>query len=185
MFLKVERIHKVLEIIKDCCSTSYLDMIKFAAMNSSNWNLKYPIGMEFEDKHLKLDILENEPVDEFLAGMAMGLLIQIYESKTYAGIKGKDLFYPEVSYCGISMKDRHRLDNRHIDHEHDEDFIKIIGILNTNWNSKDGGAFQHGDEEIDMVPTNFIVFDPRVLHCASKITTNEKRLGIDFTVKRK
>jgi len=178
MFLKVERIHKVLEIIKDCCSTSYLDMIKFAAMNSSNWNLKYPIGMEFEDKHLKLDILENEPVDEFLAGMAMGLLIQIYDKRS-------DLFYPEVSYCGISMKDRHRLDNRHIDHEHDEDFIKIVGILNTNWNSKDGGAFQHGDEEIDMVPTNFIVFDPRVLHCASKITTNEKRLGIDFTVKRK
>lgn len=167
-----------LKVIENCCSTSYLDMIKFAAMNSSNWNLKYPIGMEFEDKHLKLDILENEPVDEFLAGMAMGLLIQIYDKRS-------DLFYPEVSYCGISMKDRHRLDNRHIDHEHDEDFIKIVGILNTNWNSKDGGAFQHGDEEIDMVPTNFIVFDPRVLHCASKITTNEKRLGIDFTVKRK
>ena len=168
----------MLQVIENCCSTSYLDMIKFAAMNSSNWNLKYPIGMEFEDKHLKLDILENEPVDEFLAGMAMGLLIQIYDKRS-------DLFYPEVSYCGISMKDRHRLDNRHIDHEHDEDFIKIVGILNTNWNSKDGGAFQHGDEEIDMVPTNFIVFDPRVLHCASKITTNEKRLGIDFTVKRK
>ena len=178
MFLKVERIHKVLEIIKDCCSTSYLDMMKFAAMNSSNWNLKYPIGMEFEDKHLKLDILENEPVDEFMAGMAMGLLIQIYDKRS-------DLFYPEVSYCGISMKDRHRLDNRHIDHEHDEDYIKIVGLLNSNWNSKDGGAFQHGDEEIDMLPTNFIVFDPRVPHCASKITTNEKRLGIDFTVKRK
>ena len=168
----------MLQVIEDCCSTSYLDMLKFAAMNSANWNLKYPIGMAFEDKHLKLDILENEPVDEFLAGMAMGLLIQIYDKRS-------DLFYPEVSYCGISMKDRHRLDNRHIDHEHDEDFIKIVGILNTNWNSKDGGAFQHGDEEIDMVPTNFIVFDPRVLHCASKITTNEKRLGIDFTVKRK
>ena len=178
MFLKVEGIRKILQIIENCCSTSYLDMLKFAAMNSANWNLKYPIGMSFEDKHLKLDILENEPVDEFLAGMAMGLLIQIYDKRS-------DLFYPEVSYCGISMKDRHRLDNRHIDHEHDEDFIKIVGILNTNWNSKDGGAFQHGDEEIDMVPTNFIVFDPRVLHCASKITTNEKRLGIDFTVKRK
>ena len=178
MFLKVERIHKVLEIIKDCCSTSYLDMIKFAAMNSSNWNLKYPIGMEFEDKHLKLDILENEPVDEFLAGMAMGLLIQIYDKRS-------DLFYPEVSYCGISMKDRYRLDNKHIDHEHDTDYIKIVGLLNNNWNSKDGGAFVHGDEEINMVPTNFVAFDPRVPHCASKITTNEKRLGIDFTVKKK
>jgi len=160
-------------------------MLKFSATNSSNWNMKYPIGMAFEDKHLKLDILENEPVDEFLAGMAMGLLIQIYESKTYEGIAGRSLFYPEISYCSISMKDRYREDNRHIDHEHDTDYIKIVGLLNSNWNSKDGGLFLHGDESIPMVPTNFIVFDPRVPHCASKITTNEKRLGIDFTVKKK
>ena len=168
----------MLQIIENCCSISYLDMLKFAAMNSANWNLKYPIGMPFEDKHLKLDIIENEPVDEMLTGMAMGLLIQIYDKRS-------DLFYPEVSYCGISMKDRYRLDNKHIDHEHDENYIKILGLLNNNWNPKDGGAFHHGDEEIDMVPTNFIVFDPRVPHNASKITTNEKRLGIDFTVKKK
>ena len=168
----------MLQIIENCCSISYLDMLKFAAMNSANWNLKYPIGMPFEDKHLKLDIIENEPVDEVLAGMAMGLLIQIYDKRS-------DLFYPEVSYCGISMKDRHRLDNKHIDHEHDENYIKILGLLNNNWNPKDGGAFVHGDEEIDMVPTNFVVFDPRVPHNASKIITNEKRLGIDFTVKKK
>ena len=168
----------MLQVIENCCSTSYLDMLRFSAMNSANWNLKYPIGMAFEDKHLKLDILENKPVDEFLTGMAMGLLIQIYDKKS-------NLFYPEVSYCGISMKDRYRLDNKHIDHEHDEDYIKIVGLLNNNWNPKDGGAFVHGDEEINMVPTNFIAFDPRVPHCASKITTNEKRLGIDFTVKKK
>ena len=70
----------MLQVIENCCSTLYLDMLKSAAMNSSNWNLKYPIGMSFEDKHLKLDIIENEPIDEMLAGMAMGLLIQIYES---------------------------------------------------------------------------------------------------------
>ena len=168
----------MLQVIENCCSISYLDMIKFAAMNSANWNLKYPIGMPFEDKHLKLDIIENKPVDEVLAGMAMGLLIQIYDKRS-------DLFYPEVSYCGISMKDRYRLDNKHIDHEHDENYIKILGLLNNNWNPKDGGAFVHGDEEIHMVPTNFVVFDPRVPHNASKITTNEKRLGIDFTVKKK
>ena len=117
-------------------------------------------------------------MNEILAGMAMGLLIQIYDKRS-------DLFYPEVSYCGISMKDKHRLDNRHIDHEHDKDYIKILGLLNSNWNSKDGGLFLHGDETIPMVPTHFVVFDPRVLHCASEITTHEKRLGIDFTVKKK
>ena len=175
----------MIQVIENCCSTFYLDMLKHTATNSSNWNMKYPIGMEFEDKHLKLDIIENEPINELLAGMAMGLLIQIYESKTYEGISGRSLFSPEVSYCSISMKDRHREDNRHIDHEHDTDYIKIVGLLNSNWNAKDGGLFLHGDEPIPMVPTNFFVFDPRVTHCAAKITTNEKRLGIDFTVRKK
>ena len=169
----------MLQVIENCCSTSYLDMLKFAAINCANWNFKYPGGMPFEDKHLKLDILDgDQPKIQFLAGMAMGLLIQIYDKRS-------DLFYPEVSYCGISMKDRHRLDNRHIDHEHDEDYIKIVGLLNSNWNSKDGGLFLHGDEAIPMVPTHFVVFDPRVQHCASEITTHKKRLGIDFTVKKK
>ena len=168
----------MLEVIENCCSTSYLDMLKFAAMNSTNWNLKYPLGMPFEDKHLKLDIIENEPVDVLLAGMAMGLLIQIYDKRS-------DLFQPEVSYCGISMKDKNREDNRHIDHEHDKDYIKILGLLNSDWHSKDGGLFLHGDEAIAMEPTNFVVFDPRVTHCASKILTDKKRLGIDFTVKKK
>ena len=168
----------MIQVLENCCSASYLDMMKHAATNSSNWNMKYPIGMEFEDKHLKLDIIENEPINELLAGMAMGLLIQIYS-------KQPNLFLPEVSYCGISMKDRHREDNRHIDHENDTDYIKILGLLNSNWNSKDGGLFEHGDESIPMVPTHFVVFDPRVSHCASKITTNKKRLGIDFTVRKK
>ena len=168
----------MLEVIENCCSTSYLDMLKYAVMNSSNWNLKYPLGMPFEDKHLKLDIIENEPVDVLLAGMAMGLLIQIYDKRS-------DLFQPEVSYCGISMKDKNRTDNRHIDHEHDKDYVKILGLLNSNWNEKDGGLFLHGDESIPMIPTNFVVFDPRVSHCASEITTDKKRLGIDFTVKKK
>ena len=168
----------MIQVLENCCSASYLDMMKHAATNSSNWNMKYPIGMEFEDKHLKLDIIDNEPINELLAGMAMGLLIQIYS-------KQPNLFLPEVSYCSISMKDRYRKDNRHIDHENDTDYIKILGLLNSNWNSKDGGLFEHGDESIPMVPTHFVVFDPRIPHCASKITTNEKRLGIDFTVRKK
>ena len=168
----------MLQVIENCCSKQYLDMIFYAAQNSEEWHFKYPLGMNFEDKHLKMDVIDNAPINEVIAGMAMGLLIQIYDKRS-------DLFYPEVSYCGISMKDKHRLDNRHIDHEHDTDYVKLVGLLNSNWNSKDGGLFLHGDEAIPMVPTNFVVFDPRVPHCASKITTNEKRLGIDFTVKKK
>ena len=167
----------MLEIITDCCSKNYLDAMKHAAMSSSSWNLKYPIGLE--DKHLKLDIIVNEPLEPMLAGFAMGLLIQIYDKG------GKDFFLPAVSYCSISMKDSSRTDNRHVDHEHDKDYIKILGLLNSDWGPQDGGLFLHGDEAIPMVPTNFVVFDPRIQHCASEITTNKKRLGIDFTVKKK
>ena len=173
----------MLEVITECCSKTYLDMIKHTAMSSNSWNMKYPIGLE--PKHLKLDIIENEPLEPILAGMAMGLLIQIYEAQTYGGINAKDLFLPEVSYCSISLKDRYRLDNRHVDHEHDTDYIKILGVLNSDWGPRDGGLFMHGDEAIPLVPTQFVVFDPRVQHCASEITTDKKRLGIDFTVKKK
>ena len=152
-------------------------MMKHTAMSSSSWNLKYPINLE--PKHLKLDIIENEPLEEILAGMAMGLLIQIYDKG------GKDFFLPEVSYCSISMKDKNRIDNRHVDHEHDTDYIKILGVLNSDWGPDDGGLFLHGDEAIPMVPTHFVIFDSRVQHCASEITTDKKRLGIDFTVKKK
>ena len=167
----------MLEVITDCCSKTYLDMMKHAAMSSNSWNMKYPINLE--PKHLKLDIIENEPLELMLAGMAMGLLIQIYDK----GVK--DFFLAELSYCAISMKDRYRTDNPHIDHENDKDYIKILGLLNSDWGPDDGGLFMHGNEAIPMVPTYFVVFDPRVTHCASEILTDKKRLGLDFTVKKK
>ena len=167
----------MLEVITDCCSRTYLDMMKHSATNTSSWNMKYPINLE--PKHLKLDIIENEPLEPIFAGMAMGLLIQIYDSG------GDHYFLPEVSYCSISMKDRHRTDNRHVDHENEPGYIKILGLLNSDWGPDDGGLFLHGEEAIPMVPQDFVIFDPRVQHCASEITTNKKRLGLDFTVKKK
>ena len=119
----------MLEVIENGCSKNYLDMLKFAVINSSEWNMKYPIGMDFDDKHLKLDIIENKPINEMLSGMAMGLLIQLYDKRS-------DLFYPDVSYCGISMKDKHRLDNPHVDHENDMDYIKIC-LLYTSPSPRD------------------------------------------------
>ena len=169
----------MLEILPNCCSKTYLDMLHHAAMCSSSWNMLKPIGLA--DKHLQLPIIENEvlPNTESLSGMALGLLIQIFDSG------GKDFFLPEVSYCAISMKDRHSTDNRHVDHANDPGYIKVLGLLNSDWGPDDGGLFLHGEEVIPMVPTHFAIFDPRVQHCASEITTDKKRLGIDFTVKKK
>ena len=110
---------------------------------------------------------------------------QIYSSNDELGRPASEYFYPEVSYCGISIKDEYRDDNPHTDHEKDTDYIKILGLLNSNWNEKDGGAFIHGKETVHMKSGNFVIFDPRVSHCAAKIKTHEKRIGIDFTVRRK
>ena len=120
----------MLEVITDCCSKTYLDMMKHAAMSSNSWNMKYPINLE--PKHLKLDIIENEPLELMLAGMAMGLLIQIYDKG------GKDFFLPELSYCAISMKDKYRTDNPHIDHENDklEEIVINIAKLEKEMNEE-------------------------------------------------
>ena len=169
----------MLEVIEDCCSSSYLDMLFHMSISSDGWHMRYPNGTPFKDKHLKMDVLDNEEQKlPLLAGMAMGLLVQIYD-------KRDDLFLPECSYCGIGIKDKHRHDNTHTDHENDSDYIKIFGLLNSNWNSQDGGLFLHGDEAIPMKPKTFVVFDPRISHSASEIFTDKKRVGIDFTVKKK
>ena len=165
-----------LEIIPEACSLYYLQSMYHHVTQSSSWNMKYPQGKPFEHKHLKIDVIDNEIKEPLLAGFAMGLLMNIY------GIR-QDLFLPEVSFCGISLKDEHRLDNTHTDHDADPDYVKVFGLLNSDWGPQDGGLFLHGDEAIPMVPGTFIVFDPRIPHSASEITTHKKRIGIDFTVK--
>jgi len=167
----------MLEVIDNCCSPYYLEMMRQSAISSESWNMRYPQGRPFEDKHLKLDVIVNEVKEPLLAGMAMGLLINIYSQR-------QDLFVPDVSYCSISMKDKYREDNLHTDHENDFDYVKILGLLNGDWGSQDGGLFMHGDEVVPMKPCTFVVFDPRIPHRASEIFTEKKRLGLDFTVKK-
>ena len=68
--------------------------------------------------------------------------------KLRGGQFASDFFLPEVSYCAISVKDKHRQDNLHTDHENDFDYVKILGLLNSNWQPKDGGEFIHGEETV-------------------------------------
>ena len=128
----------------------------------------------------KLNLIEHghykNPV---LAGIAIGLMSQIYD----AG--GKDYFLPECSACGISIKDKHRPDNFHTDHAEGSDRIKIIGTLNSDWQPSDGGGFVHGGVTYQLAPTDFLVFDSSIIHAAEDITSDKKRLAIDFTVKKK
>ena len=166
----------MLEIIESGIPLTYLDMMKYTAMNTEARHMKYP--QNHPDKHLKMDIIDGEVRQPLLAGMAMGLLILLYDKRS-------DLFSPEITYAGISIKDKNRLDNPHTDHVKDLGHIKIFGLLNSDWGSMDGGLFLHGDEAIPMVPGTFVVFDPRITHSASEIHGNKSRIGLDFTVPKR
>ena len=166
----------MLEIIESGIPLTYLDMMKYTAMNTEAWHMKYP--QNHPDKHLKMDIIDGEVRQPLLSGMAMGLLILLYDKRS-------DLFSPEITYAGISIKDKNRLDNPHTDHVKDLGHIKIFGLLNSDWGSMDGGLFLHGDEAIPMVPGTFVVFDPRIRHSASEIHGNKSRIGLDFTVPKR
>ena len=177
----------ITKTIKDCCSPMFLEFMKYQAQQSECWHMKYPMGPNspFEKKHLKLDVVnggkKDANNDTQLAGMAMSLLLNIYE-------KEPKYFYPEILFCGISLKDRHREDNYHTDHVNDalkdKKIIKLLGVLNADWDCDvDGGGFTHGGEVFPLVPCDFLLFDPRVTHRADDILSDKKRLAIDFTLR--
>jgi len=172
------------QVIKNCCSKSYIDMMRLQAEQSENWTFKFPLNKEkyipIEEKFPKMSLMTTEVVKEnaVLAGLAMGLLIQIWEKSHRA------FFVPEITWCGISIKDSSREDNIHYDHEPGSGLVKILGTLNSDWDMKKmGGGFTHGEKTYPIEPTDFIIFDASVLHKADNILTNKKRFAIDFTVK--
>ena len=67
----------MVKILNNCCSPAYLDYLKYVASGMERWHLKYPPALSIEDKFLKLDIIRDGVKERFLAGLAMGLLIQI------------------------------------------------------------------------------------------------------------
>ena len=99
----------VVKILDNCCSPDYLDCLKSVALDSENWSMKYPVGSPIDDRYPKLDIIRDGIKHRILAGLAMGLLIQIHETG------GRGLFIPEICLCGISIKDKHTPNNIHID----------------------------------------------------------------------
>ena len=165
-----------LKILDNCCSLNYLNLIRKVALDSDNWNLRWPNNSI--DKFLKLEIISNQQaINPILSGLAMGLLCQIYD----AG--GQGLFIPNIHWCYIGMKDEVTKDNLHVDHiELPPNFVKIVGLINDDWKEEYGGNFFYKETSNYMKPTSFYVFDPREWHKSTKILTDKKRFAIDFTV---
>jgi len=67
----------MLQAISNCCSSYYLDSMYYQVMQSDRWNMKYPQGKPFDEKHLKIDIIDNEIREPLLAGLAIGLLMKL------------------------------------------------------------------------------------------------------------
>tara|TARA_R110002049_G_scaffold299173_1_gene489296 strand:+ start:153 stop:686 length:534 start_codon:yes stop_codon:yes gene_type:complete len=172
------------QVVKDCCAKSYLDMMRLQAEQSENWTFRFPMNKEkyipIEEKFPKMSLIKSDIVKEnaVLAGLAMGLLIQIWEKSHRA------FFIPEITWCGISIKDSSREDNTHSDNEPGSGLVKVLGTLNSDWSTeKMGGGFTHGDVTYPIEPTDFIIFDASVPHRADNILINKKRFAIDYTVK--
>ena len=163
-------------IVNNCCTPLFLDFIKHQVTKSTKWNFNYPMGKPFEDKHAKIDVIQGTTIhDDFLAGVSMSLLMMIHEKA-----KQSNVDVPlDLLFCGISMKDKHREDNLHTDHEKDElqdtPIIKVLGILNSDWQDSDGGGFIHNGITHKLMPGDFIVFNPRLPHKAEDIMTDKKR----------
>ena len=79
----------MIKIIDNCCSSTYLNCLKEMAVAADNWNFHYPPAFPIEDRFPKLEIFSNGIRHPILAGLALGLLLQIHE----AG--GQGLFIPE------------------------------------------------------------------------------------------
>ena len=173
------------KIVDNAVSPMFLEYVRFQMQESENWSWQYPKGAHFSKRHPKLTLIdgtEQPPKVERLAGIAMSLFLMVYEK----GLHGK--VYPELLWAGASIKDKHREDNIHTDHEKDElqdtPIIKVLGILNSDWNHiQDGGGFEHGNNIYKLEAGDFIVFDPRVKHRAEDITSDKKRIAIDWTLR--
>jgi len=173
----------MVKIIDNCCSTAYLDCLKQVVLNSENWHLKYPTTEpETEKKFLKQDIIVNGMFsDPFLSGLALGLLLQIHERG------GQELFFPEINVCGISIKDKHTSgDHMHVDEGGSDEeaslFVRVVGLLNSDWKEEWGGGFFHDETSYYAKPTSFYIFDGSRPHMSEEIVTDKKRFAIDFTV---
>ena len=125
------------------------------------------------DNLVKLNIVTHGKFDnELLGGIAVGLLSQIYD----AG--GKDYLTPEMHFCAVSVKDKSTPTNFHTDNW-GEGRLKVLGLLNSDWNSKeDGGGFICDDVPYILEPTDFLIFDSNQTHSNDIITSNKRNLWL-------
>lgn len=170
-------------IIKNVVPLSFLENFKYKASLVKSWEFSFPEplpGQEFklENQFPKLNLTDNigeNPSKDILLGIAHSLFLLIYAG---GGFK---YFKNYFNWCGISIKDKNWKTSLHIDNE-DSNLIKIIGVLNPDWDPKWGGNFLWNDKEYILSPGQFLLFNPRIKHDNSPIKCDKKRMAIDFAI---
>ena len=171
--------------IENAVPPMILEYMRTKVQNEERWSYSYPKGAVFEKKHPKLTIYDGSdiPGAKLLEGMAHMVLLMVYNKALKDGL---DVFQPTMLRCAASIKDMHRKDNIHTDHENDvpKDMkvLKILGLLHAEWPEDYGGHFLHDGDAHKMVPGTFLVFDPLKEHAATDIFTEKKRIALDYTV---
>ena len=175
---------KRIKILQTNITPMFLEYLKHHFQECAHWSWKYPLNSHFSKRHPKLTIIDGTPQPpevERLAGLSMALWTMMYEQ----GLN--TLVYPKILWAGASIKDKHRKDNIHTDHDDDipKDWkvLKVLGVLNSDWKEEWGGGFTWNGNNYYLKPGSFYVFDPLVPHAASDIYCDEKRIAIDFTAR--
>ena len=175
---------KRIKILQTNITPMFLEYLKHHFQECEHWSWKYPLNSHFSKRHPKLTIIDGTPQPpevERLAGLSMALWTMMYEQ----GLN--TLVYPKILWAGASIKDKHRKDNIHTDHDDDipKDWkvLKVLGVLNSDWKEEWGGGFTWNGNNYYLKPGSFYVFDPLVPHAASDIYCDEKRIAIDFTAR--
>ncbi len=163
-------------ILKNVCSKTYLDMFMHMIPSVELWENTEENDVNYQKINLtKLNVVTQGHFDNpLLAGVAIGLLSQIYD----AG--GKDYIVPAMHFCAISVKDKTTPTNFHTD-QWGEGRLKVLGLLNSDWDSKtDGGGFICDGVKYALEPTDFLIFDSNQTHSNDLIISDKERCAIDF-----
>jgi len=119
---------KKVTILKSNITSMFLEFMRYQIQESEHWSWKYPLNSHFSKRHPKLTMIDGSPQPakvERLAGLSMALFTLLYEQ----GLS--KLVYPDILWAGASIKDKHRKDNIHTDHE--DDIPKDWKVIKGTW----------------------------------------------------
>lgn len=162
-------------ILDDLISNKELLWINDYILDSEGWKINcHPgngINAAFSTHPVLLIQNESEIKNLFLAGYFQRIIFRISEKLN----KAENLYLPyKIKRIHIIAKSSFSDSALHIDSD-EENSWSIIGFLNPNWNSSDGGEFKINNELIQNKPGRFVIFRSNSYHDGMPIKNKNLR----------